>query len=116
TALPLVTEHETWMAWVDGADSERGTFTVPLTPVFSLVATSPTVSVGGGGGGGGGGSPSSLVIVPTPRLSEIMPFTGDERSTEKFSVASTAVSPTTFTMTNFRVSPGVKFTVEFAGV
>src|SRR5438128_1511640 len=75
-------------------------FVVPLLPSDTLALVIKNVGVGGAG--------SSFVIVPTPCLSEIVAFTGDERLTKKVSFGSFVGSPFTSTVTVLLKSPGLK--------
>ncbi len=61
-----------------------------------------------------GGSGSSLVIVPTPSLPAIPPFTGLDRWSAKVSSGSNVVSPLMVTSTLLLVSPGAKTKVPAA--
>ncbi len=54
---------------------------------------------------------SLSVIVPRPESSEIVAFVAAERFTEKVSLASLSVSPSTWTVTCFAVSPGLNVRV-----
>ena len=79
----------------------------PLLP--SLTVASATARVGSG-------AVSSLVMVPIAVPSAMVAPLGDDSVRVSVSLASTAVSPDTCTLTTFEVSPAAKVTVPVAAV
>ena len=79
----------------------------PLLP--SLTAASATARVGSG-------AASSLVMVPIAVPSAMVAPLGEESVSVRVSLASTAVSPDTWTLTTLDVSPAAKVCVPLAAV
>ena len=71
---------------------------------------------GVGDGKGRRGAVSSLVIVPTAVPSAMVAPLGDDRVSVTVSLASTAVSPDTWTRTTLEVSPAAKVSVPLSAV